>query len=195
MPMKITLPDELIEIHKPHTLTLNIEHWGNDRFRLILYEGDSAIIDGHGATLEEAAWALETNAEEYIQDWEEFNQEETPTMNIIETLRAFIDAYASNLIFRENNSLNDAHKAAAFIIERFDSYAPRAEDWPNWASHCAIHANGLQYFFDAEPYANPGSTGWHPTGTYTDFYRQIELLPDIPWQLCIWANPSRQEQE
>ena len=65
--MTITLPDDLIDALGD--VSLHIEKRDAGRFRLVVVEDDEfEIVDGYGITLEEASWALESSAEEWLKE-------------------------------------------------------------------------------------------------------------------------------
>ncbi len=90
--------------------------------------------------------------------------------------------------------VGDYMKAAqAHLLELVDEYNALAPDWdesPDKAVWCAIHANGLQYWFDAEPVTTDGYNGWHNKSAWNDFYREMELPLGIDWRLCKWQRPE-----
>ena len=84
--------------------------------------------------------------------------------------------------------------AMSSLMSLYAQYEALAPDWtqaPEWAQWCAIHANGLQYFYDkTEPIAGPGYTGWGGMFQRNDFYRELELPLGIDWRLCKWQRPE-----
>lgn len=81
--------------------------------------------------------------------------------------------------------------------ERLDAlrqqYEALASDWtqaPEWAEWSVIHANGLQYWYDTEPFVDHGFTGWNWRGLQNDFCRECELPLGVDWRLCKWQRPA-----
>ena len=90
--------------------------------------------------------------------------------------------------------VGDYMKAAqSHLRELADAYNALAPDWSNAPENsqwCAIHANGLQYWFDAEPVTTDGYNGWHNQSAWNDFYRETNLPLGIDWRLCKWQRPE-----
>lgn len=85
-----------------------------------------------------------------------------------------------------------AADARSVIQATLAAYAQLAPDWtqaPEWAQWCVIHANGLQYWCDTEPFVDHGFTGWNWRGLQNDFYRELTLPLGIDWRLCKWQRP------
>lgn len=68
--MTITLPDELISALA--SIYIDIEERPMGQIRMVVIErtktDDFEIVDGYGVTLQEAAWALERNAEDWLRE-------------------------------------------------------------------------------------------------------------------------------
>jgi len=66
----ITLPDELISALA--SIYIDIEERPMGQIRMVVIErtktDDFEIVDGYGVTLQEAAWALERNAEDWLRE-------------------------------------------------------------------------------------------------------------------------------
>lgn len=113
-------------------------------------------------------------------------------MNFIEALRNVL-AYASNYLdIVPCTAQNDADIiAVAQILSAYDALAPDWAQAPDWANWCAINANGLRYWFDVEPLAMHGATGWVNRGDdKQSFYEQVQLPAEIAWTVCKWQRPT-----
>ena len=109
------------------------------------------------------------------------------SMNFIDAAGVLADsadvAY-HDLLAREAKSIVQATVAA------YDALAPDWSNAPENSQWCAIHANGLQYWFDVEPVTTDGYNGWHNRSAWNDFYRETELPLGIDWRLCKWHRPE-----
>ena len=112
-------------------------------------------------------------------------------MGIIEAIEITRDVAASN--WHANDEEREAMNMVADLITAYDALAPDWTQAPDWAQWCAINANGLRYWFDVEPLAMHGATGWVNRGNdKQSFDKEVRLPLGIAWTICIWQRPEAQ---
>lgn len=112
-------------------------------------------------------------------------------MNVYEAMRRVLEYAIDYLdILPDTAASNEDVVAVRQMLAAYDALAPDWDESPDNAVWCAIHANGLQYWFDAEPVTTDGYNGWHNRSAWNDFYREMELPLGIDWRLCKWQRPE-----
>lgn len=111
-------------------------------------------------------------------------------MTVIEAIEITRDCAASN--WHADDKEHQAMAIVAGLIAAYDALAPDWTQSPEWAQWCAIHANGLRYWFDVEPLAMHGATGWVNRGKQNSFDEEMQLPSGIAWTVCIWQRPEAQ---
>ena len=112
-------------------------------------------------------------------------------MNIIEAIRIWSD-HLSNYV-GGRGEFWEAQEHISSLVDAYDALEPDWTQAPDWAQWCAINANGLRYWFDVEPLAMHGATGWVNRGNdKQSFDKEVRLPLGIAWTICIWQRPEAQ---
>ena len=112
-------------------------------------------------------------------------------MNVYKAMGRIVDYAIAYLDIVPDTAASDEDVAA--VCKMLDAWSALAPDWSNAPENsqwCAIHANGLQYWFDVEPVTTDGYNGWHNQSAWNDFYRETNLPLGIDWRLCKWQRPE-----
>lgn len=108
---------------------------------------------------------------------------EVNTYRVIDFIMQFLPEPVGDSMVLAQRHLNE-------LVAAYDALAPDWSNAPENAVWCAIHANGLQYWFDAEPVTTDGYNGWHNKSAWNDFYRETNLPIGIDWRICKWQRPE-----
>ena len=110
-------------------------------------------------------------------------------MNLLDQIEELYTAHAYITAGSDEPWPFDAIKE---LLEEYASIAPKADDWEPWMHSIAIDADNEMFAYDSEP--TRGLSMWKCTATRIKQFPLVKLN-HVPWQWCIWTNPSKEQGE
>ena len=109
-------------------------------------------------------------------------------MNTIQAIKTLLEAVVH--IPDSITAYDDAISILADLTHAYDAFAPRPEDWPDWANHCITQPNGDQYFYEDAPVLRLNANRWWTSDKcrYNAYYRTVAIEHGIDWRECHWEK-------